>query len=144
MALKSYNDTDGYVVPGNMTVRGILRAVSLALTGALTAASVTVTGMLRQGSTWRCWGGFQAAAEVITTGTVDTWVLITNATDDLWVLEEGDGFSVTDDVFTVVNAGTYLGHLSLALHGLSAKAFEVRIYNVTQEALVGYVMGKLQ
>ena len=96
--------------------------------------------MLRQTGTWHAYGGFQDEAETISLD-ADTWTHVTNATNDLWVGTEADGFSLVDDEMIVENAGDYSGSLSITLTGGNSKDFLFRIYNVTQSAVMGYHVG---
>lgn len=103
--------------------------------------NLTAAGMIRQGSIWHAYGGFQGASETIAIATVDVWYHITNATNDLWTGLEADGMTLSGDVMTVVNAGDYVGTLSMSVSGLSGKDFQTRCYNITQAAQMGYIIG---
>lgn len=99
-----------------------------------------MTGQMRQGSVWHIYGGFEGANETIDCD-ADTWTFVTNATNDLWTGSEADGFTIADDVMTVVNAGDYVGHLSMTVSGLTGKDFHVRVFNVTQNTVMGFPLG---
>ena len=107
---------------------------------AIEAPSATLTGMMRQGTTWHAYGGFEGQAETIACGAGD-WNLITNAGNDLWNLDETTGVSEAADVFTIANTGDYAGTLSLSISGLNGKDFHVRVYNNTQDAVAGRAIG---
>jgi len=96
---------------------------------------------LRLEGVWHVYGGFQDQSETITCAVADTWYHVTNATNDLWTGTESDGFSISSDVMTILNAGDYFGTLAISLSGLAGKDFEFRIYNVTDAAAEGYHIG---
>lgn len=106
-----------------------------------TMSGTLVAAMVRQVDTWHAYGGFQDQTETITIGSVDVWYHVTNATNDLWTGLEADGMTLSGDVMTVVNAGDYIGQLSLTFSGLQGKDFEFRIYNNTQGTAMGYHIG---
>lgn len=112
--------------------------------GATTAhrfdSDVEIAGHWRQADCWHGYGGFEDQAETITCGVGD-WNHITNAGNDLWNLDEGDGISEAADVFTIANTGDYVGTLSLSLSGLNGKDFHVRVYNNTQARVEGRPIG---
>jgi len=87
------------------------------------------------------YGGFQDESETITCGVQNTWYHVTNATNDLWTGTEADGFTLSSDVMTIVNAGDYYGTLAISLSGAVNDDFEFRIYNVTDSVQEGYKMG---
>lgn len=134
-------------VTGDITVNDITAGGDVAvtgdtdITGDLTADDATFAGMMRQGETWHAYGGFQDQSVTITTGTVNTWYHVTNATNDLWTAAEADGFSMVDDVLTATNAGDYAGIVSLTISGTANKDFELRVYNVTDSVIAGYHIG---
>jgi hypothetical protein len=97
-------------------------------------------GRIRCDKIWHAYGGFEGEGETITAGS-GTWHLITNATDDLWTLDEADGVTITDDVLTITNGGDYFGLASLSISGLNTKDFHVRLYNNTQTAVMGRAIG---
>ena len=103
-------------------------------------ADTNVIGMVRQTNTWHAYGGFEDQAETITCGVGD-WNLITNAGNNLWNLDETDGISITNDVFTITNTGDYSGNLSISISGLTNKDFHVRVYNNTQARVEGRPIG---
>ncbi len=103
-------------------------------------ADVNVTGMVRMTTIWHAYGGFEDQSETITCGVGD-WNHITNAGNNLWNLDENDGITITNDVFDIVNAGDYIGTLSLSISGLNGKDFHVRVYNNTQARVEGRPIG---
>jgi len=90
---------------------------------------------------WHAYGGFQDESETITIAAVDTWTMITNATNDLWGGLEAVGLTLSDDIMTVQHGGDYMGSLSMTFSGLNGKDFQVRVYNITQSTQLGYVIG---
>ena len=94
--------------------------------------------MVRQGSTWHAYGGFQAQSEALS---MSGWTHVTNAGSNLWVELESDGISVASDIITVTNAGDYTGHISLTFTGSVSKDYHIRVYNNTQATQMGYVVG---
>ena len=103
--------------------------------------NLIAAGMLRQGSVWHAYGGFQGASETINIVNVNDWYHITNATNDLWTGLEANGLTLANDIMTVVNAGDYVGTLSMSITGSTGKDFQVRCYNITQAAQMGYIIG---
>jgi len=99
-----------------------------------------VTGMMRQGNTWHAYGGFEDQAETVACGAGD-WNHITNATNDLWTLDEFDGVSTTLDTLVIANGGDYFGTLSLSISALNGKDFHIRVYNNTQASAEGREIG---
>jgi len=97
--------------------------------------------MMRQADTWHAYGGFQNQSETITIAAVDTWTHVTNATNDLWTGLEATGLTLSGDVMTIQNEGDYVGALTMTISGLATKDFQIRIYNVTTSAQMGYVVG---
>ena len=108
---------------------------SLVVTNGIVAGA-----MVRMGSIWHAYGGFEDQAETITCGTGD-WNLITNAGSNLWTLDESDGVSIASDIITLTNGGDYWGSLSLSISGLNGKDFHVSVYNNTQTRVEGRAIG---
>lgn len=100
-----------------------------------------VFGSLRVSSIWHAYGGFQGKAEVINVLGKNQWAWITNATNDLWTGLEGDGMTLSGDIMTITNEGDYFGTLSMTFSGSNGKDFQIRLYNITQSAQHGYVIG---
>jgi len=98
------------------------------------------TGQLRQGTTWHVYGGFQDSSITVDVQ-ADAWTEITNATNNLWVGVEADGFSLSGDTMIVANTGDYAGTVGVTLSALQGKDYDFRIYNVTQDAQVGFSAG---
>jgi hypothetical protein len=95
---------------------------------------------VRVASAWHGYGGFEDQAETITCGVGD-WNHITNAGNNLWNLDEGDGVTLSSDVFTLTNTGDYAGTLSVSISGLTGKDFHIRVYNNTQTRVEGRAIG---
>jgi len=89
---------------------------------------------------YHAYGGFEDQAETISCGVGD-WNHITNAGNNLWNLDEGDGITEASDVFTITNTGDYEGVLSLSLAALNGKDFHIRVYNNTQTSVEGRPIG---
>lgn len=102
---------------------------------------IVTAGMLRQGTVWHAYGGFEDQAETISITTKDEWTFITNATNTLWTGSEADGLSLSGDVMTIANSGDYYGTLSITLSGLNGKDFQIRCYNITQARAMGGWIG---
>ena len=94
--------------------------------------------MLRQNKTWHTYGGFQDVSEALS---MSGWTKVTNATNNLFVGLEADGFSLVDDGIIVANAGDYVGNVALTFIGSTTKDYHMRVYNVTQATQMGYVVG---
>ena len=107
----------------------------------LEVVGVVKTEMLRQDKVWHAYGGFQTTTSTISIATVDVWYHITNATDDLWQGLEADGLVLSNDVMTITNGGDYLGALSMSFTGSNGKDFQIRLFNITQNKIMGYFMG---
>ena len=90
---------------------------------------------------WHSYGGFQDESEAISVAGANQWAHITNGANDLFVSLEADGIALSGDVFTITNAGDYFGKLSITISGLTGKDFQIRLYNITTAAQVGYVIG---
>lgn len=103
--------------------------------------NLIASGMVRQGDTWHAFGGFQDADETITIAAVDTWAHVTNGTNDLWTGLEADGMTLSGDVMTIINTGDYTGSLSMTISALNGKDYQIRVYNITQTAQMGYEIG---
>lgn len=101
----------------------------------------TISGMVRQGTTWHAYGGFQNANSTITISGVDTWAHISNETLNLWSGIEASGLTLANDVMTFINGGDYIGSVSLTFSARDGKDFEIRLYNLTQATQMGYVIG---
>ena len=93
---------------------------------------------LLQTDPWHIYGGFQSQSETVTCAVQNTWYPITNVTNDLWTVTEYNGFTVSDDVVTVINGGDYVGAVSVTISGIALKKFEVRVYNITQATSTFY------
>lgn len=106
-----------------------------------TTGDVEVAGHVHIGEIWHAYGGFQNKTETIAISGANTWTHITNATNDLFTGLEGDGLTLSGDQMTIVNAGDYTGMLSMTISGTATKDFQIRLYNVTQTAQMGYVIG---
>jgi len=97
-------------------------------------------GYLRKANVWHVYGGFQDEAETIEC-TEDVWAKVTNAGGDLWSGTEADGFILSNDVMTVINAGDYIGHVSITISGGVNDDFYFRVYNNTQVTQMGSYLG---
>ena len=102
--------------------------------------SVHTKGILRQHKAWHAYGGFQDETEALTINS-DTWTLITNAGNNLWVELEGYGISIVADEIVIENTGDYVGTLSITFEGGQGKDYLYRIYNTTQSKQEGYHVG---
>ena len=130
MVIAAANITDHSIVRGDGGAKGIQGSL----------ASIDDTGHILTPVIWHAYGGFEDQAETITCGVGD-WNLITNAGNNLWNLDEADGITISNDVFTLVNSGDYAGNLSLSLSSLNGKDFHVRVYNNTQVRVEGRPIG---
>ena len=89
---------------------------------------------------YHAYGGFQNSATVIAC-TQGNWSWITNAGHDLWGGLEADGLTLSGDIMTVVNAGDYFGHISLAISGANGEDYFLRCFNITQNIQMEYIIG---
>lgn len=128
--------TERLNVSGNAKIDGDITG-----SGNLTVTDIVYTEMLQQRGTWHAYGGFQDLTVSTTINTVNVWEHITNATNDQWTGLEADGLTLNNDVMTFENDGDYFGHVSISLSGLNGKDFQIRLYNITQAAQMGYVIG---
>ncbi len=96
-------------------------------------------GILKQSNIYYIYGGFQNKLETINC-TVDTWEQLTNSTNDLFS-GEANGFGLSNDVMTFINAGHYVGNVSITISGGNGEDFYLRLYNITQGVPVGYRIG---
>jgi len=110
----------------------------LGLTGGTITGDLYVIGNITKTEVYHAYGGFQDVSETIVLD-ADTWTHITNATNDLWVLNEGDGISIVADDIIIANTGDYMGNVSLTLTGGNSKDFLFRLYNVTQNHAHYYI-----
>ena len=62
----------------------------------------------------------------------DTWYHMTNASNDMWIDSELDGFSVSNDTITVENPGDYDLRFKVNIIGGNGTSYAARFYNVTQ------------
>lgn len=106
-----------------------------------TVYSFTPTvGRYRIGSVWHAYGGYMDEGYTLPCD-ADTWRLVTNADNTLWVGLETDGISFLNDQMVIANTGDYAGTVTLTISGLNGKDFHLRIYNVTQARVEGYSLG---
>lgn len=105
------------------------------------AGDIIAAGMVRQGNTWHAFGGFQDESETIDLSS-GNYEHITNVTNDLWTGIEADGITLAGDIITIINTGDYQGVVSLSFSGGNTKDYFIRIYNITQEAVMGYHIGR--
>ena len=61
-----------------------------------------------------------------------SWAHLTNTGDSLFIQEELEGFTMTDDTITIINGGDYDFTGSFAHDGDNGETVSVRFYNVTQ------------
>ena len=121
---------------GDIWIRGSVDY--LPLTGGTITGDLHVTGNITKGETWHAYGGFQDVSEALS---MSGWTKVTNATNNLFVGLEADGFSLVDDGIIVANAGDYVGNVALTFIGSTTKDYHMRVYNVTQATQMGYVVG---
>ena len=76
------------------------------------------SGHFRPDKIWHAYGGFQGESAALS---MSGWTKVTNAGGTLFVGLEADGFSLASDIITVVNAGDYVGHVSLTFIGSTTK-----------------------
>jgi hypothetical protein len=107
----------------------------------LTPGSGPFPGPIRQTTTWHSTGGFQLSSTTITIGSSATWYPIHNATDNLWVQIDGNGFTVANDNITALHKGDFHGHLTIAVSGTSGDDIFVRAFNVTDNTATGNPIG---
>ena len=96
------------------------------------------SGYFRPDKIWHAYGGFQGESEALS---MSGWTKVTNAGGTLFTGLEADGLSLASDIITVVNAGDYVGHVSLTFIGSTTKDYHIRIYNNTTHAQMGYIIG---
>ena len=120
---------------GFLAILVTIAAVAFAVP--LTPGLGIAPGPVRQLTTWHSTGGFQLSSTTITIGSSGVWYPIHNATDNLWVQIDGNGFTVANDNITATNKGDYHGHLTIAISGQSGDDVFVRAFNVTDNAATG-------
>ena len=96
--------------------------------------------IVRFTNVWHAYGGFQNAATVIAC-TTNNWAWITNGTNNLWTGIEGYGLTLSGDIMTIVNAGDYFGHVTVAISGANGEDYFIRCFNITQNIQMGYIVG---
>ena len=95
---------------------------------------------LKLSSVYHAFGGYENKSLTLTCD-ADVWTHITNGTSNLWTGLEGDGITMVADQIVITNAGDYFGSLSMTISGLNGKDFHIRVYNVTQSAVMGFPLG---
>jgi len=56
-------------------------------------------------------------------------------------LVKNSSLSTGQDIFTITNAGDYVGDISLTFSASNGKDYQIRIYNITQATQMGYLIG---
>jgi len=110
----------------------------LPLGGGNLTGNLTTTGMVRQGSIYHVYGGFQDSAITLSV-TPNVWAMVTNTWKNLWHGHEVVGFSFSNDTIIVANTGDYVGSISLTFAALTGKDYQIRIYNITQDDSTEYI-----
>jgi len=101
---------------------------------------IDATGHVTVPVVFHAYGGFQDSTTTIACGAGD-WNHITNDYGTLWTLIEADGFTISGDEITVVNAGDYGGSFAISMSSLNTKDFHIRCYNTTQASVMGVALG---
>lgn len=63
-----------------------------------------------------------------------SWATLTNASADMWIDAESDGFSVTNDTITIAESGDYEFLATNTCDGDNGETVSIRFYNITQTA----------
>ena len=61
-----------------------------------------------------------------------SWQHLTNAADSMFIQQENDGFTVSNDTITVLVSGDYDFKAKFAIDGDNGETISIRFYNVTQ------------
>ena len=64
----------------------------------------------------------------------DTWYHVSNAGDSLWRYQEKEGFTVSNDTITILEAGDYDLTANFQFEGANGETYAFRFYNVTGAA----------
>ena len=114
-----------------------LLALKVNKSGDTMTGDLHTSGYFRPDKIWHLYGGFQDESEVLS---MSGWTQITNATTNLLTILENDGFTIAHDILTSVNGADYSGHITLTFIGNVSKDYHLRIYNLTQDTQMAYVV----
>ena len=108
---------------------------------AISHKTASIFNQISIDSTYLIYGGFENE-EVEINLTAGSWYHITNATNDLWSGTESYGFALSGDVMTIIYPGDYIGIVTLVFEGSQGNEYEFRLYNLTDSAQAGYILGQ--
>jgi hypothetical protein len=126
---------------------GVLAALVLSAAVAiaipLSPGQSIAPGPVRILGTWHGFGGFGGdnTSTTITVSSANTWYPITNGTDNLWVLSEGSGVTITTDNIVISNKGDYVGSVSITLSGTNTHDIFLRAFDLTDNVITGRAVG---
>lgn len=90
---------------------------------------------------YHAYGGFQDKNETLTIANQNEWTFLTNATNNLFTGNETDGISLSGDIMTFKYGGDYFGNIAITLTGDLGQDFQLRVFNITQNKIMGYKIG---
>jgi hypothetical protein len=88
-------------------------------------------------TSWHGYGGVEAISYTIN-ATQNVWSKITNATQTMFALTEGNGITLVNDTLVFAHAGDYIGTFALSFASLTGKDWVIRCYNITQAKQHGF------
>lgn len=131
-------------------MKKIFGFLAVLVTIAVVAIAVPLTpglgispGPVRILGTWHGFGGFGGdnTSTTITVSSANTWYPITNGTDNLWVLSEGSGVTITTDNIVISNKGDYVGSLAITISGTNLHDIFIRAFDITDNVIAGRAVG---
>lgn len=131
-------------------MKKIFGFLAVLVTIAVVAIAVPLTpglgispGPVRILGTWHGLGGFGGdnTSTTITVGSANVWYPITNGTDNLWVLSEGSGVTITADNIVISNKGDYVGSLAITISGTNLHDIFIRAFDITDNVITGRAVG---
>jgi len=136
----SYVATDRLLTIGNGTSTSAMSNALVMLKNGNTTATgdwtidgdLTVTGMTNAETIPHMFAYFGDSTVIYTFAATDTWYHLTNATDSIYIYDEMDEFTVSNDTITFGAAGDYNLDFHLSFMGGNQDVYAVRFYNVTQ------------
>ena len=127
--------TGFHTMPGEDIAIG----TSTAIQELTVAGDIYTTGYTLTGTVYHAYGGITATSVTIAL-TKNEWATTTNPTGNLFSGLEADGFTLSNDVLTITNAGDYSGALTISINGGVGNDYEFRFYNLTQAEQEGYTV----
>lgn len=107
------------------------------ITGDVTTNTDIYCRRVLESDPWHAYGGFQDSAVNISI-TQGNYTQITNASGDLFTGIEADGFTLSGDTLTMLNAGDYTGTATISFTGGNTKVYRARIWDATAGEQEGF------